>query len=55
MEQIALARWLADLPDEEIVYVEWLIEEVESALDEIILQHSGLIEATELLDEIRRL
>ena len=55
MEQIALARWLADLPDEEIVYVEWLIEEVESALDEIVLQHSGLIEATEVLDEIRRL
>ena len=49
MEQQELAHWLANLPDDEIEYVEWLIEEVEFALDRIVLDHSGLEEAREVI------
>lgn len=51
MEQAELAHWLANLPDEEIEYVEWLVEEVEFALDRIILEHSGLEEAREIINK----
>jgi len=55
MEQRYLAEWLANLPDEEIVYVEWLIEEVETALDNMVLENSGLLEAAEVIAEIKSL
>jgi hypothetical protein len=55
MEQLELAGWLADLPDEEIVYVEWLIDEVETALDNMVLENSGLLEAAEVIAEIKSL
>jgi hypothetical protein len=51
MEQAELAHWLANLPDEEIEYVEWLVGEVEFALDRIILEHSGLEEAREIINK----
>jgi hypothetical protein len=50
MEQRELANWLANLPEDEIEYVEWLVEEVEIALDMIIDQH-GLDQAEELLKQ----
>ena len=53
MEQEELAKWLANLPDHEITYVEWLIEEVELALDEMVLQHTGLEEAKDVIDKIK--
>lgn len=55
MEQMELAGWLANLPDEEIVYVEWLIEEVETALDDMVLENSGLLDAAEVIAEIKSL
>lgn len=55
MPQRELAAWLADLPDEEIDYVEWLIEEVEGALDDMVLENSGLLEAAEVIAEIKAL
>lgn len=54
MEQEELAHWLARLPDEEIEYVEWLIEEVESALDNIILEQSGLEDAHKVLEKFTK-
>lgn len=55
MEQMELAGWLANLPDEEILYVEWLIEEVETALDDMVLENSGLLDAAEVIAEIKSL
>lgn len=55
MEQMELAGWLANLPDEEIFYVEWLIEEVETALDDMVLENSGLLDAAEVIAEIKSL
>ena len=49
LEQKELAHWLAHLPDDEIEYIEWLVEEVETALDNMILEQHGLLEAEELL------
>lgn len=55
MDQDELAVWLARLPDNEIKYVEWLLDEVETALDDIILMNTGLDEANSVIDEIRKL
>lgn len=49
MEQRELANWLANLPEDEIEYVEWLVEEVEIALDNMIIEQTGLDQAEELL------
>jgi hypothetical protein len=51
MDQDELASWLANLPDNEIEYVEWLVEEVESSLDEMMLEHTGLDEANDLIQK----
>jgi hypothetical protein len=49
MEQQELAHWLAQLPDDEIEYVEWLLEEVDIALENIIIDQHGLNEAKEII------
>lgn len=49
MEQMELANWLANLPEDEIEYVIWLVEEVEIALDNMIIDQHGLDQAKELL------
>jgi hypothetical protein len=49
MEHQELAHWLANLPDDEIEYVEWLLEEVDIALENIILEQNGLHEAKEVI------
>lgn len=51
MDQDELASWLANLPDTEIEYVEWLVEEVEASLDEMMLDHTGLDEANDLIQK----
>lgn len=48
-EQKELAHWLANLPDDEIEYVEWLVDEVETALENMILEQSNLTEAKEII------
>ena len=49
MEQVELAHWLANLPDDEIEYVEWLVEEVDIALENMVLQQQGLSTAQEVI------
>lgn len=49
MEQDQLAQWLVNLPDDEIEYVEWLIDEVEYALDGMILEQTGLEDAKNVI------
>jgi hypothetical protein len=45
-------EWLACLTSEEMTYVEWLCEKAEEALDELILEKSGLTEATREITKI---
>jgi transcription initiation factor IIF auxiliary subunit len=49
LEQDELANWLAQLPDDEIEYVEWLLEEVEIALDNMIMKQTDMVEAKEII------
>lgn len=49
MEQEEFASWLADLPDDEIDYVEWLLEEVEIALDNLIIEQTDMSDAKDII------
>jgi hypothetical protein len=49
MEQNKLAHWLANLPDDQIEYVEWLVEEVDIALENMIIEQSGLEAARDVI------
>ena len=49
MEHEELAHWLANLPDDEIDYVEWLVEEVDIALENMIIEQSGLDTARDII------
>ena len=49
MEQQELAHWLANLPDDEIDYVEWLLEEVDIALENMVLDQIGFEDAKEVI------
>ena len=49
MEQQELAHWLAHLPDDEIDYVEWLLEEVDIALENMVLEQAGFEAAKEVI------
>lgn len=49
MEHLELAHWLANLPDDEIEYVEWLLEEVDIALENMILDQQGFDSAKEVI------
>ena len=49
MEHLELAHWLANLPDDEIEYVEWLLEEVDIALENMILEQQGFDSAKEVI------
>ena len=49
MEQQELAGWLVNLPDDEIEYVEWLVEEVDIALENIIIEQEGFDNAKEII------
>lgn len=51
-EQKELAHWLANLPDDEIEYIEWLVEEVETALENMLLEQSDLAQAREVIQKI---
>jgi hypothetical protein len=49
MEHNELAHWLANLPDDEIEYVEWLVEEVDIALENMVMEQTGLTDARDVI------
>ena len=49
LEQEELAHWLAHLPDDEIDYVEWLLEEVDIALENMVIEQVGFEQAKEII------
>jgi G3E family GTPase len=40
------------LSDEELTYVEWLLDKADSTIDEILIEQSGLIEAKTTINQI---
>lgn len=42
-------EWIATLPDPALVYLEWLVDEVEAKLDDIAMDASGLEEANQVI------
>lgn len=45
-------KWVGTLPDEELAYVEFLLEKAEVALDDLLFEEYGLAEAQKVLDKI---
>lgn len=54
MEDEEFKQWVGELPDDAIEYLEWLIEETEFFLDEIVLESTGLVEAQEVISKFTR-
>lgn len=48
------SKWVASLTDEELIYVEWLLEKAETSLDQILIEQSGLFDARVLLEKCRK-
>lgn len=51
LEQQEFAHWLAHLPDDEIDYVEWLLEEVDIALENMVIEQVGFDQAKEIISK----
>lgn len=49
--QEEFSKWVEHLTDEELAYVEWLLEKAEFTLDEILLEQSGLEDARKALEK----
>lgn len=44
-------NWVEHLTDEELTYVEWLLDKAEHTLDEILLDQSGLQDAKKIIEK----
>ena len=54
MEEDALEEWVASLPEDAFDYLEWLIEETEFLLDEVMLETTGLREADQIISRVTK-
>lgn len=48
-----LEAWLADLPEDYLTYVEWLLEKVEYQLDKLMIISSDYSESSEVIRKIK--
>jgi transcription initiation factor IIF auxiliary subunit len=51
IQQQEFARCLGNLPNDKIEYIDWVIEKVETSLEEAILEQSDLGEAKRVLEK----
>jgi predicted transposase YdaD len=54
MEDEEFKEWVGDLPDDALDYLEWLVEETEFFIDEVVLETTGLVEAQEMISKFTR-
>jgi hypothetical protein len=47
-------RWVDSLSDKEIDYVVWLLDKAEDALDDLLFEQFGLVEAQYVIESIMR-
>lgn len=45
-------KWVGSLSDEELTYVEWLLEKSEDVMDDILIKQSDLSEANRIISRI---
>jgi hypothetical protein len=45
-------RWVGNLSEEEIDYVAWLLNKADAALDELLFEKFGLVEAQYVITQI---
>ena len=45
-------RWLESLSEEELSYVEWLLQKADDTLDELLLEKYDLVEANNVIKNI---
>ena len=45
-------RWVGNLSEAEIDYVAWLLDKADAALDELLFEKFGLVEAQEVIKRI---
>ena len=53
-DQQEFANWVEHLTDEELAYVEWLLEKAEDTLDTILMEQSGLEDAQKIIDKVKQ-
>lgn len=53
MGEAELCRWLANIPEEYLDYIEELLDRVEDRLDSFLLDNSTLKEAKELIEKVK--
>lgn len=46
-------EWVVSISDEELTYIEWLLDKAESMVDEILIEQSDLIEAKRIIDRAK--
>lgn len=49
MEDEEFEHWVGSLPDDALEYLEWLVDEVEYIVDDILLEATGYEEAHEVI------
>lgn len=52
--QEEFSRWVEHLTDEELAYVEWLLEKAENTLDDILMEQSGLEDAKKIIEKVKQ-
>lgn len=52
--QEEFSRWVEHLTDEELAYVEWLLEKAENTLDDILIEQSGLQDAKKIIEKVKQ-
>lgn len=50
--QVDFQKWVESLSEEELTYVEWLLEKTDETLDEMLMKQSNLKEANDVIDRI---
>ncbi len=55
MEDEEFKQWVGNLPDDALDYLEWLVEETEYVLDDIVLEATGYVEAQEVIKKYTNL
>lgn len=52
--QEEFSRWVEHLTDEELAYVEWLLEKAENTLDDILMEQSGFEDARKIIEKVKQ-
>ena len=49
------SQWVGHLTDEEMTYVEWLLNRAENSLDNLLMEQSNLKESRDLIEKVMKI